>query len=76
MAELPNVSGKDAIKAFEQLGFVHVRTEGSHHILKKDGWQFVLAVPVHGSKPLKRGTLRGLIRSSGCSVDEFVEALE
>ena len=75
MPELPRVSGKDAIAAFESHGFVLDRIRGSHHVLKKPGYLFVLTVPVHGNRPLKAGTLRGLIRGAGLTVEEFVAAL-
>jgi predicted RNA binding protein YcfA (HicA-like mRNA interferase family) len=76
MSELPCINGKEAIQAFGRLGFAETRIQGSHHILKKAGYPKLLAVPVHGNKPLKPGTLRGLIRTSGHTVEEFVAALE
>jgi predicted RNA binding protein YcfA (HicA-like mRNA interferase family) len=76
MSELPRVTGQEAIDAFGRLGFVESRVKGSHHVLKKDGYPKVISVPVHGAKTLKTGTLRGLIRTSGHSVDEFVAALD
>lgn len=75
MSSLPRVTGSQAIAAFERAGFVVDRICGSHHIMKKDGHRNALSVPVHGSKDLKGGTLRGLIRASGLTVDEFVEKL-
>ena len=69
MSELPQVSGKDAIKAFGKLGFHIVRQRGSHAILKKDGFPILLSVPLHDE--LKKGTLRSLIRDAGLTVDEF-----
>lgn len=76
MPELPVVTGKQAVKAFGRAGFALDRIDGSHHILKRPGFAYVLTVPVHGSKQLKRGTLRGLIRSSGLTVEEFVRLLD
>ena len=35
MPELRRVSGRDAIRALEKLGFQQVRQRGSHVILKK-----------------------------------------
>jgi len=70
------VSGKDAVKAFERLGFQQVRVTGSHVILKKEGHDYVLAVPVHGNKSLKKGTLRGLIRGAGVTRKEFMDQVE
>ena len=69
MSELPQVSGKEAIKAFGKLGFHIVRQRGSHIILKKDGFPILLSVPLHDE--LKKGTLRSLIRDAGLTVDEF-----
>lgn len=69
MSELPRVSGKKAVVAFRKLGFNRVRQQGSHAILKKDGFPLLLSVPLHDE--LKRGTLRRLIRDAGITVDEF-----
>lgn len=69
MPELPQVSGKEAIKAFEKLGFHQARQRGSHVILKKDGFPILLSVPLHNE--LKRGTLRRLLRDAGLTIDEF-----
>jgi predicted RNA binding protein YcfA (HicA-like mRNA interferase family) len=35
MPKLPRVSGADAIRALEKLGFVQVRQRGSHVVLKR-----------------------------------------
>jgi predicted RNA binding protein YcfA (HicA-like mRNA interferase family) len=75
MPELPSITGAEAVKAFGRAGFVVDRVCGSHYILKRPGHLNVLSVPVHGSGSLKRGTLRGLIRASGLSVEQFVELL-
>jgi len=76
MSELPVVSGREVIKALRTVGFEVVRVEGSHYILKKPGHPFNLSVPVHKGKPLKRGTLRRLIRDAGLTVEEFTDALQ
>ena len=34
-----------------------------------------LAVPVHGTKALKRATLNAIIKQSGLTVDEFIALL-
>ncbi|HEY2415742.1 MAG TPA: type II toxin-antitoxin system HicA family toxin [Pirellulaceae bacterium] len=75
MSELPAVGGKQAIAAFEKAGFAVVRTAASHHIMKKEGWRFLLSVPVHAGEELGRGTLRSLIRASGLTVEEFCALL-
>ena len=76
MSELPAVTGRDAMSAFTRLGFVEVRIKGSHHILKKPDYPYVLSIPVRGQKTLKPGTLRTLIRGAGISVEEFIQCLD
>ncbi|HET6878653.1 MAG TPA: type II toxin-antitoxin system HicA family toxin [Pirellulales bacterium] len=76
MAELPQVTGAQACRAFAKFGFVLDRIRASHHILRKPGFPNVLSVPIHGNKALKKGTLRTLIRDAGISVEQFVEALK
>ncbi|MFO0840440.1 MAG: type II toxin-antitoxin system HicA family toxin [Phycisphaerae bacterium] len=72
---LPVVSGDQAVRAFERAGFrvLPGRGKGSHMVLARDDWPAILTVPSH--RELKRGTLRGLIRQSGLTVDEFVNLL-
>jgi predicted RNA binding protein YcfA (HicA-like mRNA interferase family) len=76
MPKLPTITGRQAIAAFSKHGFVEDRVCGSHHILKKDGHEFLLSVPVHGSENLKTGTLRGLIRASGLTVEQFCDLVD
>ena len=73
MARLPVVSGKQAVRAFERDGWVIVRRKGSHVALEKVGHPLTLAIPDH--RELDRGTLRGLIKASGLTVDEFTRLL-
>jgi predicted RNA binding protein YcfA (HicA-like mRNA interferase family) len=76
MSNLPSIDGNEAIKAFEKAGFVLVRiSKSSHHILKKQGHEFLLSVPVHTGKNLKPGLLRALIRDAGLTVEGFVALL-
>ncbi len=74
MSKLPSVSGSDAIRAFERIGYEVDRQRGSHVILRQSVAPYRrLVVPVH--KSLAKGTLRSLIRESGLTVDEFVAFL-
>ncbi len=70
MPELPRISGREAIKVFQALGFQPVRQRGSHVVLKNGA--FGCVVPLH--KSLATGTLRSAIRQSGITPDEFVDA--
>jgi predicted RNA binding protein YcfA (HicA-like mRNA interferase family) len=71
--KLPVVSGREAVRAFERLGWTVARQSGSHVVLTKAGEIATLSVPDHAE--VAKGTLRGLIRSAGITVDQFVAAL-
>jgi len=70
MPELPRVSGKEAIRVFERLGFRQVRQKGSQVVLRREDKGCV--IPLHSLLAL--GTLRSAIRQAGITVEEFVEA--
>lgn len=71
MPRLPRVSGAEAVRALERLGFIVARQRGSHIVMRRGSSGCV--VPNH--RELKPGTLAGLLRQGGVSVDEFIEAL-
>jgi predicted RNA binding protein YcfA (HicA-like mRNA interferase family) len=73
MARLANVSGRQAVTAFERGGWRRIGQVGSHVMLVKAGQRANLSVPQH--KELSIGTLRALIRHSGLTVEEFLELL-
>ena len=70
MPRLPRVSGAEAIRTLEQLGFAVVRQRGSHIIMRRGAMGCV--VPNH--RGLKIGTLAGILRQAGVSVEEFISA--
>jgi len=72
MAALPVLSGREAVRTFEELGWTVARQRGSHVILIRKGHVATLSVPDH--RELARGTLRALIRRAGLTVDEFLGA--
>ncbi len=73
MARLANISGKEAVKAFERAGWQIMGQVGSHLVMSKAGVRVNLSVPQH--KELSVGTLRALIRNAGLKVEEFLELL-
>jgi predicted RNA binding protein YcfA (HicA-like mRNA interferase family) len=75
MPKLPAVTGAEAIKAFERVGFRLVRVRGSHHVMKREGHAFLVVVPVHGHQDIPSGTLRSLIDDAGITVERFVQLL-
>ena len=73
MGKLANISGKEAVKAFQKAGWQTRGQVGSHLVLTKAGIRTNLTIPQHPE--LAPGTLRSLIRNAGLSVDEFLELL-
>ena len=73
MGKLHNISGKEAVKAFQKAGWQPVGQVGSHLVMVKPGIRANLSVPQH--KELSVGTLRALIRHSDLTVDEFLNLL-
>ena len=71
MPSLPRVSGAQTIRALEKIGFVVTRQRGSHVVLRHG--TVGCAVPNH--RELKTGTLAGVLKQAGVSVEQFVEAL-
>ena len=71
MGQLANISGKEAVRAFERAGWSVRGQVGSHVMMTKDGIRANLSIPQH--KELSVGTLRKLIRAAGLTVDGFLE---
>lgn len=69
MSKLPRVSGREAVRALEKLGFYVKRQHGSHVILRRDNPFAQTVVPDH--KELDRGTLRAILRQTDLSIDDF-----
>jgi len=73
MPKLPQVSGREVVRALEKAGFYFLRQTGSHIHLRRDDPFAQVAVPNH--RTLKRGTLKSIINSSGMTTEEFLKLL-
>jgi predicted RNA binding protein YcfA (HicA-like mRNA interferase family) len=73
MGKPGNISGKEAVKAFQKAGWQRIGQVGSHVVMVKPGVRVNLSIPQH--KELSVGTLRALIRNAGLTVDEFLKML-
>ena len=71
MPSLPVITGGEAVRALQRLGFSVVRQRGSHIVLRKGSQGCV--VPNH--REIKTGTLAGLLKQGGVSIDDFISAL-
>ncbi len=74
MPKLPVISGIEAVKALSKIGYEVDHQTGSHIILRQNKYPHRrLTIPNH--KEIAKGTLRGLIKQAGLTVEEFIELL-
>ncbi|MBI4567496.1 MAG: type II toxin-antitoxin system HicA family toxin [Planctomycetes bacterium] len=71
MGRLPRVSGAACVAALQRLGFAVVRRKGSHVVMRQGARGCV--VPMH--REIKTGTLHGILRQAGVTVEEFAAVL-
>jgi predicted RNA binding protein YcfA (HicA-like mRNA interferase family) len=73
--KLPRTTSKEVIRALKRAGFVEWRQRGSHLHLKRLSDNTRVTIPVHRGRTIPPGTLRGIIRDAGLTVEEFVDLL-
>jgi predicted RNA binding protein YcfA (HicA-like mRNA interferase family) len=73
MSKLPVISGRQCVRALQEVGFVEDHQTGGHIILRRESPTVTISVPNH--RELRKGTLRAIIKQAGLTVDEFVELL-
>ncbi|MFQ5769510.1 MAG: type II toxin-antitoxin system HicA family toxin [bacterium] len=61
------------IQALQRAGFVEHRQRGGHKIFKKGNLR--VTVPFH-PRDLKKGTVNGIVKQAGFTVEEFIEFLK
>jgi len=74
MTRLPRLKGREIVRAMERIGFVAVRTRGSHVFLKHADGR-VTTVPVHAGETVGPGLLRSILRDIDLSIEDLVKAL-
>ncbi len=67
----PHISGAEAVRALEKLGFAQVRQKGSHVVMRRGSSGCV--VPLH--REIKIGTLSGILKQAGLTVDDLTQAM-
>ena len=75
-SKLPAISGKDATKVFEKIGYRVVRQKGSHVRLRDDKNQFHKPITIPNHKVLKHGLLRMLIKDANLTVEMFLSLMK
>ena len=72
MPRLRKLSGAEIITILQVFGFEVIKSEGSHHKLRRivDMKRQTLYVPVHGSKPLAIGMLSAIYKQARAYIPE------
>ena len=71
--KLPLLSGKEVIKILSKIGYMHVRTSGSHAILnKQDSVKGKITVPIPLHKELAKGTLKSIMRQADITLEQLL----
>jgi predicted RNA binding protein YcfA (HicA-like mRNA interferase family) len=74
MSRLPELTGREVIKALGKAGFEVKRKRGSHHMLRhKDGR--TTTVPVHAGETIGPGLLAKILRDCKLTSDQLGELL-
>lgn len=77
MSKLPQVSGKETIRALEKIGFQVVHQKGSHVKLARTIISRKQVIIVPWQKVIKKGTLRnGILKPINLSVEDFIKLLK
>lgn len=76
MSNIPQVSGKQVIKALEKIGFTVSRQKGSHIRLVRVQAEIKQLVTVPNHKVIRKGTLlSGILKPINLSLEEFKNLL-
>jgi predicted RNA binding protein YcfA (HicA-like mRNA interferase family) len=76
MSDLPHLRPREVQAALERLGWVWIRSRGSHRIFKKPGRRFLVSLPWHERRTVPPGTLRNIVRAIEVTIEEFLRALD
>jgi len=70
LTRLAGISGRKAVRAFERVGFMASKPEGSHVTLRKPGLP-ILVIPLH--REVSPFLLRAQIKRAGLTEQQFLE---
>ena len=70
----PNANYRQVAKVARRLGFYLLRSgKGSHEVWKRDSDNLFTTLPNHGTKSLKRKTLKSILEDLKISPEEFLK---
>jgi predicted RNA binding protein YcfA (HicA-like mRNA interferase family) len=72
MPKIPVLKPMEIIRILKSLGFIEIRTKGSHIQFRKGN--LLVTIPLH-NKDLNRETLKSILRQARLTVDELITLL-
>jgi predicted RNA binding protein YcfA (HicA-like mRNA interferase family) len=75
MSQIPELSYREIIRAFQKDGWVVVRQRGSHIRLQKHLGERTLKLIVPAHKPVKRSTLSHILKQAEIDLNRFLNLL-
>ena len=73
MKGIHNLRPERVVKAFERAGWTVRGQKGSHIKLTKKGNPYMLSIPVHKGKPVKKGMLLDQVKKAKLAVEYFLK---
>ncbi len=71
MSKLPQVSGKETVRALEKMGFLVIQQRGSHIKMERTIADQVQRVIVPNHKEVAIGTFQSILKQAGLTKKEF-----
>jgi len=68
---MKSISGKKLCKVLQKNGWLLARIKGSHYIFTKPNVTTIITVPVHASRDLPIGTLKGILKDAELTEDDL-----
>jgi predicted RNA binding protein YcfA (HicA-like mRNA interferase family) len=59
------MNGKEVVNRLKQEGWILLKVEGSHYMMKNAALNKKVPIPVHGSRDIKIGTIKAIEKQTG-----------
>jgi len=69
--KLPVLTARELLSILKRLGFEPSHQRGSHLTLKRASDGRRVTVPIHASRTLKKGLLKGILKDIGLTVEDL-----
>ncbi len=73
MPKLPQLPGAEVVRRLKRLGMEHEYNRGGHVVMRNPTTGNRSDVPQHGSKAVKKGTLRAILKQLDVSLESFCD---